>query len=75
MRVVAPWTPEQVAALTRHQYHGELHPYTCPGERPGASGGMPDICPDQILLATPEGWVCACGQYKQYWAHAGHAKP
>lgn len=28
-----------------------------------------------VLVATTEGWVCPCGEYKQNWAHAFMAEP
>ena len=30
---------------------------------------------DGVLVATTEGWVCPCGEYKQNWAHAFMAEP
>jgi len=58
----APWTDEQVAKLNEFQSCDHAHPFTCPGE-----GG----CPSRNLIATNEGWVCACGDYTQDWAHEG----
>lgn len=58
MRLDAPWTDEQVAALNLYQQRGEMHPFTC-----GICGAM--------LYATNNGWVCddpKCG-YTQTWAH------
>ena len=56
------WTDEQVAMLNERQRRGDLHPYTCPGDY--------DICENQReLIATPQGWVCSCGQYRQGWSH------
>jgi hypothetical protein len=60
--IKAPWTDEQVAALNRWQSRGDVHPFTCPGDGPG--------CGDhRELTATANGWVCACGRYRQDWAH------
>jgi hypothetical protein len=57
-----PWTQEQVDALNRHQAERRFHPFTCPGDKPS--------CKDQRnLIATTNGWVCACGEYTQDWAH------
>lgn len=28
-----------------------------------------------ILVATTEGWVCPCGEYKQNWAHSFMVEP
>jgi hypothetical protein len=64
------FTEEQVSELNRYQEERQFHPYTCcsGGEntpncqrRSGKNEG--------ILIATTEGWVCPCGEYKQYWAH------
>ena len=62
-RWVAPWSPEQVAALNAAQADDRFHGYTCPGDHT-CSGRT------RKLLATPEGWVCDCGGYDQGWAHA-----
>ena len=34
-------------------------------------------CPDGecLLTATTDGWVCPCGEYRQFWAHAAMADP
>jgi hypothetical protein len=64
----APFTPKQVEALNRWQQRGDVHPFTCPGDR-GA------LCIDRELNATPEGWVCQCGAYTQDWAHDFMANP
>lgn len=58
----APWTQQQVDALNAFQVDGRFHPFTCPGEFP--------MCKlKRELTATTEGWTCACGQYRQDWAH------
>lgn len=57
-----PWSPEKVAALNAQQSNGRFHPYTCPGD-------LPDCEKHRNLIATEQGWVCACGKYKQEWAH------
>jgi hypothetical protein len=67
MKSKAPWTPEEVDRLNRYQKAAEFHPFTCPGDKPG--------CQDQrALIATTEGWVCKCGEYRQAWAHADMVK-
>jgi hypothetical protein len=53
--IKAPWTPEQVEALWRHQVNPIVHPYTC-------------ICGEN-LVPTPDGWVCEKCPYRQNWAH------
>lgn len=83
MKVRAPWTPDQVVALKRWQERGDVHEFTCPGPdcRPAraregadeAGGDMviaPAPCPSRNLIPTPDGWVCACGRYRQDWAYA-----
>lgn len=66
--VMAPWTPEQVAALNAYQERGEYHPFTCPGEHDACDGR-------RELVAGAGGWVCKCGQYRQNWAHASMMEP
>lgn len=59
-----PWSDETVARLNEYQKTGTLsvHPYTCPGDY--------KVCANQReLIATTNGWVCACGKYTQKWAH------
>lgn len=56
------WSEEKVNALNRRQNDGRFHPYTCPGDRPECEGR-------RNLIATKDGWVCRCGEYKQDWAH------
>lgn len=57
------WTDEQVAALNERQKRSDQHPYTCPGD-------YIDCENRRNLIATPHGWVCSCGRYQQWWAHA-----
>ena len=61
--IIAPWDDETVARLKAWQEDARWHPYTCPGNRPHCHF-------DRNLIPTREGWVCACGEYKQDWAHA-----
>ena len=58
----APWSQEEVDALNAYQKEGSFHPYTCPGN-------FPDCKDHRELIATEDGWVCACGKYKQDWSH------
>lgn len=58
----APWTDKQVESLNAFQRDGRFHPFTCPGERM-------ECLPDRTLVATPNGFVCRCGEYVQKWAH------
>ena len=56
----APWSDELVEQPNARQQNPQLHPYTCPGDKPE--------CRDhRDLIATKDGWVCACGEYKQDW--------
>lgn len=66
------WTDEQVAALNAYQDRGDVHPFTCGGDRfdeahkaaqeeHGGDFGQ--------LVATRQGWVCNACDYRQFWAH------
>lgn len=66
------WTDEQVAALNAYQDRGDVHPFTCSGNRSddahkaaqeehGGDFGQ--------LVATRQGWVCNACDYRQFWAH------
>ncbi len=57
-----PWTDEQVKNLNDFQKNGVMHPFTCPGEHK-------ECAAQRELIATNDGWVCACGKYTQNWAH------
>lgn len=58
----ALWSDEQVESLNSFQNDESFHPFTCPGEH--------DSCENKRnLVATNDGWICACGDYKQNWAH------
>lgn len=61
----APFTEEQVAKLNEYQTLGFMHPFTCGGEY--CTRGTENNW--WLLIATPAGWVCPCGKYKQSWAH------
>jgi hypothetical protein len=62
-RWIVPWTDEQANVLNEIQKNLRLHGYTCPGEMA--------TCKDKrLLIATPAGWICRCGAYRQDWAHA-----
>jgi hypothetical protein len=73
MKVCAPWTKEQVAALDRWQRCDWVHPFTCGGERRDVAhllyaeaAGHKDF---GVLVATPDGWLCPTCNYRQNWAH------
>ena len=61
-KVRVPWSDAQVEALNGWQAAGRFHPFTCPGDKPECDGR-------RELVATAEGWVCRCGEYRQDWAH------
>ena len=65
----APWSEEVIARLNRWQACNFVHSFTCLGMR---SNGK--RCLQRDLAATPDGWVCACGTYKQDWAHSSMAE-
>lgn len=62
--IYAPFTPEQVENLDAYQKAGQFHPFTCPGDKMKKGG-----CEIRELLATPDGWICPCGEYIQSWCH------
>jgi len=69
-----PWTKEHVDHLNSQQKRSDCHPYTC-----GGGHGVNVKCERQqvpmdwskegTLIATVDGWVCPCGDYKQDWSH------
>ena len=56
------WTDQQVESLNGFQTAGQYHPFTCPGNKPQCHQ-------HRELIATNAGWICACGEYTQAWAH------
>lgn len=78
MKIEAPWTVNQVAALNRWQKDGRTHPFTCGNDRMskehityakenGGDFGQ--------LVASTNGWFCPVCSYRQTWAHAFTADP
>lgn len=78
------FTPEIVNELNTRQMSGSTHPYTCCGgdentpscKRRDSSNRryQGEIIPytsenEGVLIATENGWICPCGQYKQNWYH------
>jgi hypothetical protein len=57
-----PWSDDLVRALNERQKDYRYHPYTCPGDHKACAN-------QRELIATTNGWVCACGKYTQKWAH------
>ncbi|MFH8483034.1 hypothetical protein [Streptomyces sp. NPDC018055] len=67
--ITAPWTDEQVDALTRYQDAEEMHPFTC--------GNLHSDGRSPVLDATSNGWRCPrpdCN-YEQDWAYSFMAAP
>jgi hypothetical protein len=76
--IVAPWTPEQVAALNAYQEARQLHPFTCGNDR----GDADHVAYQALnggdfgqLVASVDGWHCPVCGYRQAWAHAYMASP
>jgi hypothetical protein len=66
MILKAPWTQEQVKALSRYQQNKQVHPFTCgSGRRTDAD----HLDGEGVLVATPDGWKCPYCDYRQDWAH------
>jgi len=64
-KIFAPWDDETVDALNDFQVRLVMHPFTC-----GAEHFTPG---EQVLIATPGGWICPCSPacgYTQGWAHS-----
>jgi len=69
-KVVAPFTPDQVASLNRYQASGRFHEFTCGNAECPRFG--PGFRLQPVLRAFEDGWHCpapGCG-YTQDWAHA-----
>lgn len=54
--------PERIKELQEMQNNPMLHGYTCPGNNEFCRTSKYN---DGLLIPTPEGWVCPCGEYKQ----------
>lgn len=66
------FTEEQVKHLNEQQQSGKVHPYTC--DRRSMNCCQVRVNEgDGILLATTDGWICPCGNYRQNWAHSTNA--
>ncbi len=65
------FTDEQVSKLNEGQANPRSHGYTCcGGDYPNNKNCQRNSGEnDGMLIATNVGWVCPCGDYKQYWAH------
>lgn len=88
LSIKAPFTEEQVKNLNDFQKSGRYHPFTCcspdltsckrkaSNEKRMNGEEVPYTDENEgILVATTEGWVCPCGEYKQNWAHSFMAEP
>lgn len=64
-----PFSEEEVENLNNFQMNSNFHPFTC------CSAGTKENCErrngtgDGTLIASEDGWICPCGEYKQDWAH------
>lgn len=72
--IKTPWTQEHVDKLNKYQNNSPFHPYTCGvgnGENPKCERQkIPmDFGKDGKLIATKDGWICPCGEYKQDWSY------
>ena len=72
--MLAPFSEEQVRRLNDYQKSGMFHPYTCDRKAEQCEVHLRprDYNKDGVLVATPTGWVCPCGRYKQDFAHDFH---
>jgi len=65
-----PFTQEQVDNLNHYQNEGKFHPFTCCGGDKNTPNCQRNAGTSEgVLIATVDGWVCPCGEYKQDWAH------
>jgi hypothetical protein len=62
-KMLAPFTPEQVASLNGYQSSGVFHEFTCGGD------GCPAADEQPVLVAAEGGWHCPACSYTQDWAH------
>jgi hypothetical protein len=65
MKISAPFTSEQAECLNRYQRSGEMHPFTCGGNR----SDKDHLDHEGILVAVESGWICPFCDYTQDWAH------
>ncbi len=63
------WTEEVVNKLNEQQKNPNLHPYTCSDAGKHGKCERTNGTGNGALIATKQGWVCPCGEYKQDWAH------
>lgn len=65
-QIKAPWTEEQIKDLNARQANPNMHPYTCDRKSLKCQTRQ-FLAKDGVLIATKEGWICPCGEYKQDW--------
>ena len=71
-KIQAPFSDEQIKNLNKFQDLGQMHPFTCGGNRTDdAHKKYAEIHGGDYgqLIATKEGWICPVCDYKQNWAH------
>ena len=61
------WSDEKVNQLNEGQKDTSRHPYTC--DRSSVSCQVRVNDGDGVLIATNGGWVCPCGNYRQFWSY------
>lgn len=61
------WPNEKVELLKYRQNKKEFHPYTC--DRSSVNCEVTINNGDGVLIPTNEGWICPCGNYRQFWSH------
>jgi hypothetical protein len=65
IKIVPPWTDQQVANLNAYQRSGRFHPFTCGNDRTDEN----HLDGEGLLVARSDGWHCLYCNYKQTWAH------
>jgi len=60
-----PWTEHEVYLLNKNQEDPNMHPYTCDRRGSKCEKAENDPNKDGVLIATKDGWICPCGEYKQ----------
>lgn len=58
---------KNIDILNQQQVSGKFHPYTCDRSHPDCEVNKQprDFSKDGVLIATKDGWICPCGNYKQ----------
>jgi hypothetical protein len=59
------FTDQEVRSLNAYQRSGNMHPFTCGGNRTDSN----HLDGEGVLIATHKGWICCYCDYTQNWAH------